>query len=69
MQRLISFLAIIMVLTACQPSVEGKPATSIPMPTTTVEILPSVILTSTPEPTATSTEAATGQKRRPSKRP
>jgi len=47
----LSFLAIIMVLTACQP------ATSIAIPTATVEVLPSTTLTSTPEPTVTATEA------------
>ena len=47
MQRLISFLAIIMVLTACQPFVESKPATSTAIPTATVEVLP----TSTTAPT------------------
>ena len=59
MQRLISFLAIIMVLTACQPSVDGKPTTSTATPTATVEVLPSATSTSTPEPTETATEAPT----------
>jgi hypothetical protein len=53
MKRVISFLAIIMVLTACQP------ATSTAVPTTTIEVLPSATLTSTPEPTATATQTAT----------
>ena len=59
MRRLISFLAIIIVLTACSPSTERKPATSTNTPTATVEVPPSATLTSIPVPTATATEAAT----------
>jgi len=59
MRRIISFLAITIVLTACQPSVESKPATSTAIRTSTIEVLPSTTLTSTPEPTATATETAT----------
>ncbi len=38
MRHLVSFLAIIIFLTACQPSIEGEPATSTNIPTATVEI-------------------------------
>ena len=58
MKRLISFLAIVMVLTACQPSVEGQSATSTAMPTATVEVPPSATSTSTPQPTAVATATA-----------
>ena len=51
MRRLISFLAIIMILTACSPATA--------MPTATVEVPPSATSTSTPAATDTPTTTAT----------
>ena len=56
MQRTISFLAIVMVLTACSPSTIIPTATEVP-PTATVTETQTATATATPTETATATEA------------